>query len=104
MYCEIHSCALAFAMSSQLNVNLNILVASDWIRPFVAGRIKTLAAILFWTKTSVVIICVEALLLCHQIQTQKKEAFLARSADLSVPLTLTITRYEYCITVIVHAQ
>ena len=48
--------SFAFAMSSQLNVNLNILAASDWIRPLVAGRIKTLAAILFWTKTSVHVI------------------------------------------------
>ena len=85
MYCEIHSCALAFAMSSQLNVNLNILVASDWIRPLAAGRIKTLATILFWTKTSVLfIICVEALLLCHRIQTHEKEAFLTHPADLLV--------------------
>ena len=85
MYCEIHSCALAFAMSSQLNVNLNIKAASDWNRPLVAGRIKTLAAILFWTKTSVLfIIRVQALLLCHRIHTHEKEAFLPRPADLSV--------------------
>ena len=81
MYCEIHSCALAFAMSSKLNVNLNIKAASDWNRPLVAGRIKTLAAILFWTKTSVLfIIRVQALLLCHRIQTHEKEAFLPRPA------------------------
>ena len=49
-------CALAFAMSSQLNVKFNILAASDWDRPLAAGRIKTLAAILFWTKTSVLFI------------------------------------------------